>query len=685
MLITNESKDTNITLYIYHASAPLCTISTTSKIITPSQKYLHRHETEFKFKLVARFEDGRGKKTLLGPQKWVEDKLIKVTESLDLVQESLAQFPEDKRLCLRKIYREKELRHTCGGLNLYEILGLDMDEVRTMKNPDKQKQVIKKAFREKMRIWHPDKNFGDQEIAMQIVMAREILLDDERRVRYHNEADYDEGWLSFKRFKAIFWPECFTEEQNKDYWKRIGMLALSLGLTSGGIILTACTTGAAAPATVVCGAVFGFGLSGAGLQSLMETVKKDSVAYGCKFISWLKKAGIGFVGGAVTGGAASGITAGVVGIGSAALESGAVTAGQYVGIGAATGAVGGVTSSLASDAGSSLVDGVQVTMRQLVGHAVGGAVVGATAGVLGGLATQGIANHQASAAAANFQGELAEKAMALTGAKPLGDALERELSRKLTHTGTEAIMGTAGQFVEERLDNSVENQHPMNHVKRVIKNVPGKVAASVAAVGADAIVSHVIEEVQGIRNMHDRQTVGRDERDGRVTCSKDNNNEDRIDYSKCEGSAGYEPIETDESSSKISHAVDAIGIDSEDEEPKENHGRLKFLSEGTFDSKMIVTYVMNGEEKKKEVCKNEKSVKIPAAATQIEVKFQVWHMKWDDVMKYDRFKGKWCSPKKPHIFRYEKPHTRTFTISGILGWRSVVRVSNEYHEETFEM
>ena len=38
------------------------------------------------------------------------------------------------------------------------------------------------------------------------------------------------------------------------------------------------------------------------------------------------------------------------------------------------------------------------------------------------------------------------------------------------------------------------------------------------------------------------------------------------------------------------------------------------------------------------------------------------------------------------MFCYEKPPLeRTFTISGTLGWKAVMRVSDEYHEETGEM
>lgn len=58
---------------------------------------------------------------------------------------------------------------------------------------------------------------------------------------------------------------------------------------------------------------------------------------------------------------------------------------------------------------------------------------------------------------------------------------------------------------------------------------------------------------------------------------------------------------------------------------------------------------------------------------------------WGDIFKYDRFRRCWCKPDQPHVFRYDTPPIRTFTISGNLWWEAVMRVSNEYHEETKEL
>ena len=489
LLIVNECDDAKVTFYIYRAWLP---ISVTSKILQPYEKYFHREKKMFKFKLVVNFDDEREKKEFPGPLELIRDTLIRITQSLECVEENLADYPLEKRICLRKMHLRNELTSTSGKVNLYDILGLDMTDVRKLSIND-QIKTIERAYRQQMKIWHPDKNFGDDEIAMQINVAKETLVDNGRRACYHNETDYDKGWFSVKRYKAIFWPDCYTEEQNKAYWRRIGMMAASLGLAIGGVILTAVTAGAAAPAVVVCGAIFGGGFTGAGMLSGKHTISKDSVVNGCNAKSWALKAGIGFVGGAVTGGAAAGITAGVVGIGSAALESGAVTFGQYAGTGAGAGAVGGVVSSLTSDVAKKFVDGKEVTLKQCLGHAVAGAVVGAVAGAFGGLATKGIVDRQTTAGSATLEGEVVEQAAILAGARRFGYPLIQTITKRVTESGARAMGGQAAIFIEERIDESLENRHPMEHVVDGVKNATVGIAKSVGIDGVRTVIAASID------------------------------------------------------------------------------------------------------------------------------------------------------------------------------------------------
>ncbi|KAL9957693.1 hypothetical protein ACROYT_G034621 [Oculina patagonica] len=714
LLIVNESSDAQVTLYLYRRWDFLCWLSLESKIIKPHKKYLHRSDKRFKYEVVARFEDNRPKKTLLGPEEWDEDKLLKITESLDVTEGKLEDFPEEKTVCLRKLQRDKELKGTNGRRNLYNILGLDMDQVRNMPK-EEQIKAIKKGFRREIQRWHPDKNFGDDENAKEIIMAHEILLDDEMRARYHNEADFDKGWLSVKHYKAIFKPECFTDEQKKAYRDRMIMLALSLGIAIGGCALTACTAGAAAPVAVALGAVFGGGLTGAGFQSALHTMNRESVVDGCDKKKWLLKAGIGFLGGAATGGAAAGITAGVAGPGSAAVESAAISAGQYIVIRAGSGAVGGGASSLAIDANRKFADGEDVTWKQVLGHAVCAAAIGAAAGIAGGAVTKSIVATQTSAAAANIEGEIEgnieEEIVILTGARRLGNVLARKVSRALTEGGTEAVMGSVAQFAEERLDDSVENRNPGEHFTSGVQNLAASAAKGLTVETGGALASHAWNEIKvGKRVNKELRTplVDNDETSVvsenkhitrarvRGDLSKENN-EHLVNWQgDSKYSFRYQPLDTEEPSSAESSSSESetfsknfeedANRDKSDARDVPEDCKFKYISEGAWISKMVVSYFLRGKKDIQEVSGSGKCVTVPSTARRVEVKFQVRRPFWGDIMKYDRFKRRWCQPSEPHVFTYDTPPSvRTFTISGGLWYEAVMEVTNEYHDEINEM
>ena len=709
LLIDNRSKDARITLYLYPTWFPSCKVSKNSKIIQPGQKYLHRQKKGFKFILVANFDDKREKKQLIGSVNWVEDTLIKVTESLDCIKQNLADYPQEKRICLRKMHFRNELTHTSGLVNWYDVLGLDMTECRKLKE-NELKEKIKKAYHEKIRIWHPDKNNNDGEIAMLIFAAKEILLDDEKRASYHNEVDYEEGLLSLKRYKVIF--------RSEGRWRRLFFPILSGLIFAGGIGLTVFTSGLGAPMLVASGAAVGTGLGGAGFLSGMHAISKKSLLHGFDFRSWLFKASIGFVGGAITGGAAAGITAGVVGIGSNALESSAATFGQYALTGAGSGAVGGVVSSVTSDAARKFVDGEEVTWRECLKHAVAGATIGAATGTLGGLVTKGIVNHQTTAGSAALEGEVVEQAAILTGAKRFGYPLVQTITRKLTESGTEAVMGTAAGFIEERLDDSVENQNPMEHVKNGAINAAVNVGKAMVSSTVAESLSHAKNEMKIKIKMRGKtfETKNEKQQFRRTIRHKASveNKEHVVKWQRAKGSGVYESIvETHELCKEIPQTNDATSnvpeggerseitvetnreINEDDrsnetseEEPAKDlqDGTIGYKSEGYWYSKMVVTYSLHGKENRQEVSGNGRKVKIPSAAKQVEVRFQVRRPFWGDIMKYDRFNETWCKPYEPHVFRYERPPLeRTFTISGNLRREAVTRVSDEYHEETFEM
>ena len=749
LLIVNESKDASITLYIYGSRNFVRWISSRSKIILPGGKYLYRSKDSFKFELVARFKD-KSKKKLLKPKTWVADILLKVTEDLGLTEGKLEDFPSEKRVCLRKLQRDKELNTTSGKRNLYAILGLDMDQIRRMPG-EEQKEAIKKGFREQIKRWHPDKNFGDEDNAKEIIRAHEILLDDEMRARYHNEADYHKGWLSRSRWRAIFNPERFTIEQKEAYKKRMKFLFVSLAIAAGGIALTFATAGLAAPAVVAAGGVLGGAMTGAGLQSLQHTVNEKSVVTG-EFSAkqWALKAGIGFVSGAAIGGAAVGITAGVAGLGSSAMESAAVTTGQYMGIGAGTGAVGGAVSSIASDAGRKFVDGEEVTLKQAVCHVALSAFIGAVAGTAGGAITKAFVSGETSATTANIKVEVGEQIAILTGARRLVKVLAKNIPRALTKSGTEAVMQTAGQFVVERLDDSVENQSLGQHLVKGARKTP-KVGVRESVTGLLSEAKNKIKVSKRVKKYSNDDKSGRlgNKRVERLKISLENN-EHLVKYEESSCSATYQPLVPSEQMDPPSaneYVNPVVDIDGEvglnDSRGQVKHERfeenkehliklgesacsptnqplesdqllenetsplpvvseeacvleehesdqledmeIKYISEGAWTSRMIVSFFLDGKEKKKIVSGSGQFVTIPSRAKDIEVKFQVRRPFWGDVMKYNRFREAWFRPYEPHVFRYDKPTNRTFTISGNLWWEAVMGVTNEYHDETKEL
>ena len=611
-----------------------------------------------------------------------------------------------------------------------------MAKVRKMSN-EEQKQVIRRGYHKQMRLWHPDNNDrGDEDIAKEIILAYKVLEDEALRARYNNQADYDGGWLSWSRYKAIFKPECVNEEQKKAYRKRMCMFAASVAMTAIGIGLTVGTAGLAAPALVAVGAVLGGGLIGGGFQSLQHTLNQRAIVDECLVKEWLMKAGIGFLGGAATGGAAAGFTAAITGgLGSAALESAAITAGQYVGVGAATGATGCVATSIASDVGRKFVDGEEITLKQVVGHAICGGRIGAVAGVAGGSVSKALVGSQASAASANLRGDAVEQVLIVTARRRFATFLAQSIPRMLTESGTEAVMGTMFRFAEERLDDSVENRRPSKHVEDGIKDVTVKGLKWVARFAAAAVFHdwnemkehpRLNKELQNTAyteamNMTSQERRGKIKyemymennehrhnwRDGKCSAKyqppfrentsafakeieknsdlPEKNQEDRVSHRTGKWLPVYQPPKNEESSSQ-SLPYDLIDFGEESARKiiiEGTNAKVQYISEGAWHSKMVVSYFLNDHEVVEEARGSGSSVDILSVAWNIKVKFQVRLPFWGDIWKYERFGGFWCKPYQPHVFCYDSPPIhRTYTISGGLWYEALTRVTDEYHEET---
>ena len=452
LLVQNKS-NVEITLYIYPVWRLYpCILSITSKIIPPGKKYLYHQKSKFKYQIVPKCEKKRKKNKVLGPKKWDKDLFIDVSESLEYTEKNLDDIPELKQTCRRKIRLAEELTITNGELNYYDILGLDMTRLRAL-DADARKKEIEEAYDKQKKIRHRDNYSGDDEIEKLIEKAKDTLLDDEKRADYNNITDYEKGWI-LKRCKAIFRPDCYTEEQKKARRRRRFMMFSSFVLMLlGGLAISISTAGLATPILVMVGATIGVGLSGAGMQSGMHAINKKSIANKSPWKPWLARVVFGFIAGAITGFAAAGITAAVVGIGN--IVSGAVTLGQHVTIGAGSGAVGGAVLPLASDAAKKFVDKEQVTWKQCFCHFLRGLLIGGATGAVGGSVFARVLAGQEELFS-NISGQ----------ASALTYPAVRNGVRKVAEYTTTAVMEAAGQFVEERIDDSVENQHPKEHVKQ---------------------------------------------------------------------------------------------------------------------------------------------------------------------------------------------------------------------------
>ena len=78
------------------------------------------------------------------------EKYVRITESLDVIEDDLANYPEEEKEGLRKINRDKELGLTSDGWrNFYRILRLDMDEVRKLSQNNQDKE-IERAFLQRL-------------------------------------------------------------------------------------------------------------------------------------------------------------------------------------------------------------------------------------------------------------------------------------------------------------------------------------------------------------------------------------------------------------------------------------------------------------------------------------------------------------------------------------------------------
>ena len=586
LLVKNDAH-CQVTINFYHNWDVACMISHASNVIMPGTTFSCSHKKGRRIELIARFEKDslERKKILSKPQAWASDQSIRITDNLDIEMNTLTS--EEKESCLRKKSREEELASLeAGGCNLYNILRLNMKEVRAMEKKE-QDEEIKKAFHREIKIWHrycnPD---GDDDIAREVIMAYEILGNREKRARYNNMADYDSGWLSMRRFKAIFFPEYETMEQRLAWIKRMGLLALTVGITVGGILSVVLTAGFSSPFIVP--AALG------GVKALASIMSREAVLDGCSVQKWLLSTGIEYLIAFIPGGAA---------IGLAALEGTIISAAEVLGIRTAVAAGSAMVASFVEDAKKKFVDGEDVTLKQAFRHAIFQGTVAAGACLLGGAVSKGLG-----------------KATQKTPATSLSD-----------NAATEPISSVPNQTQRLPSEEVV--------VSALVENAPETLCVKAAEAVEKLRAQDVVENKGSVEQISE--------------------------YTKKELDAAFNSTE----------------------KPKHTYGIIRYISKGYWFSKMVISYVnaLNRENVTLERRGNGSQVTIPSTAEGIEVRFKVLHPPWRDIQKYDRFQGCWCEPRKAHIFFYDIPPIRTFTISGPLYWEAVMKVTDQYANETEEM
>ncbi|XP_028403311.1 uncharacterized protein LOC114526019 isoform X2 [Dendronephthya gigantea] len=578
-------------------------------------------EKGVRFQLETRY-DGKRVSTVLPIKTLEKDVVLRIRgdDKLDVDVEDLEL--EQRQICLRRQNMKEEVSAS-GNKNLYEILCLNMKEVRK-KPVEEQTIMIKKAYRSQLLRWHPDKNpeNGDNAVCQEIIFAYNILKDPEARAAYNNVADYDKGWCSKARWRAIFKPERYSDEQKKQYRKRMGLLFLSTLLIAGGFGLTFLTAGMAAP--VVLGITIGSAaLMGGGISSGLRTINRESIKNGCSFKHYFISLIIGVFGGAAIGAGVAGIAAFLGGAAKLAFKAAQLSLERQISLKIVGSCFRGFVNSLTSNLDAIFSGGQKMTWKQFLCHVLMNAIAGGIAGASGGLTEN-----------------MLEGAVSAEEAAIAFEAFSSNVCDGVEDVTAAAVEGF-GTAVIEGLDSDVENKPFVDRIKKFANQAALTVAIHVAKNGFKTIKKAV----------------------DKVKCTKGNG---CLDESKR-----------------------TVQIDQPIPQPKcltYNKHKMKYISKGIWCSKMIVKYVVDGKKKKFEGEGSGSLIWIPYNATNIKVSFEVMRAPgvWCDVKEYDRFKKCWIKPTKTHIFEYDTPVARTYTLDGNLYYEAVMNVTADSNDDINE-
>ncbi|XP_028403287.1 uncharacterized protein LOC114526006 isoform X2 [Dendronephthya gigantea] len=732
IVVANKSTHA-VTLFIL-ANWTKSHIFSLSIIIERGDSFLFQKEEAFRFELGAR-RDGRKLETFFQSKEWEKDTILRVSgrDQLEVEQEELPSM--EKQICIRR-QNMKEDVSASGNKNLYEILALNMKEVR--KKPfEEQQHIIKKAYRSQLRRWHPDKNpeNGDNAICREIIFAYEILKDPEARAAYNNVADYDRGWLSKARWRAVFNPECYSDAQKSQYRKRMGLLFLSVILTAGGVGLTFLTVGSAAP--VVLGIIAASGaLMGGGISSGLKTINRESIKNGCPLRTYV----LSFIVGAVSGAA---LTTGVAGV--AAFMGGAAkivfkvaqsSLEDQISVRIATSAFRCFIKTITSKLDAIIAGGPKMTWKQFILHVLTDALLGGVAGVPGGLTENMIQDvvsaEEALAAFETFSshvGDGVEKFTSLA-AETFFEYVKKHYDDNGESTDIAILMQNAGKEAAKEVARRVEKKS--NGSENMIQDV---VSAEEALAAFETFSSDVGDGVEKFTSLATEtffeyvkkhyddngestdiailmQNAGKEaaKEVARRVEKKSNGSGKTTEMNGKSNKKSFEEDETNSSGENNDRnaATESIGVRELDNQkcskkngssngsektnqvtqslPDGKH-KLQYISDGVWFSKMIVDYEENGKKIPKAEVKGSGSlIWIPSNATNIEVGFQVMRGPgvWCDVKKYDFLNDCWVKPAQPHIFKYKKPVSCTYTLAGNLYCEKVVNITRDELDEKYD-
>lgn len=101
VLVKNNTKEWDVAKYFYHRYDPVCSLSSSSKLLSPRSSYLHRRENKFKFKIQTIYL--KQKNVVVCARKWVQDTHFNISDGTTVDESNLDDHQLEKTICTRKL------------------------------------------------------------------------------------------------------------------------------------------------------------------------------------------------------------------------------------------------------------------------------------------------------------------------------------------------------------------------------------------------------------------------------------------------------------------------------------------------------------------------------------------------------------------------------------------------------